>query len=1168
MKVSYAVALFLSTLAAFLLAKQMWRYHHTLQGKYFLLLVTTLAGWSFFYALFWLAGGDFWRRIWLNLAFSCSLLVPPFLVLFIQAYTNPNDTLGKQFFLILLIEPLITFAILWTDPLHGLFYRYTLPQGIVPHKGVWYWVHLSYTIALIFVALVNLLRAWLQATPASSGQFSLLFLAIAIPTLAQFSLTFFSIPFHFDFTPLTFLVSYACIAIASTWLGFPQNLPIGRSDVFERSNDLYIVLDAQDRILDINPAALQHLGYQTAHQVIGRHGNDVLACFGLCLGDCQKTLLLQQEVTLSEHPLQVFDFRFTPLYDSQGRYTGKLLVGRDISEQKKAQQAEHEQRLLAETLHDILKAINRASDFDEVLNAILDHVGRVVPFDMATFFLLDENGVAHAVCQRGYPEHLLELNPAYLHFPIHNIPNFQRMVETQSAIVVPDTHASTDWLILEGLEMIRSYVGAPMKVRGKVIGFLDLVSLTPNFYRPEHAERLQAFADEAAIGIEKFRLLEETRQRADQMTALFDIGMALTSGLEQDYILKMLFKKCKQILPIDAFYVALFEPETKTISYPLFYDAGRFLDVASRPLGEGSGLCGYIFQTRQTVYLTDVLDQQVATSFSIIHLGGEAVRSYVGVPITIGERTLGVISMQNYRPYAYSASQIRLLETIASQAAIALENARLFKELNQRVNELLTLFDIGLTITSGLNLNDIIKGLFEKCRQVLPMDAFYIALYDAETGMIEHPLVYDLGEYLQVPPCHINEKSGLSGHVIRTRQTLYIPDLLQPEVTQQYEVLIEGQPARSYLGAPMLIGNQVIGVISIQSYTPHEYGPEQIRFLETIALQAAIAIENSRLYAQAQKEILDRKLAEQRYRALFEQSHDAVMIVSFDNKVLEVNWRTVDMLGYSFEELLSMRASDIYAYPAEGLKVIEQLIAGQHVPIFETTLRTRNGEELIAEISAELVYDAQGQPLHIQKIVRDITERKKNEMALKVANTKLRSQLERIKTLQAQLREQAIRDPLTGLYNRRFMEESLQREFALARRQGTSISVLMLDIDNFKQFNDTYGHEAGDFLLKELALLLKQAVRSSDISCRYGGEEFVIIMPGAAHKQGLQRAERLCELFARKHFNFQGQRLQSTISIGVACYPLHGTAWQDLLKAADQALYAAKAAGKNCVRSA
>lgn len=1168
MKVSYALAMFFSTLAAFLLAKRMWKYRHTPEGKYFLLLIAALAGWSFFSGLFWLSGGDFWRRVWLNLTFSCALAVPPLLVLFIRAYTNPNYQPNTQIYFVLVIEPLLTLLILWTDPFHGLFYRYSLPQGIVTQKGAWFWVNSFYNIILILAALLTLLRTWLQATVASSGQFSLLFLAIAVPALAQFSLTFADIPFHFDFTPLTFLISYASIAIASIWLGFPKNLPISRSDVFERLNDLYIVLDTQDRIVDINPAALQHLGYQTAQQVIGKQGDEVLARFGLCLGDSQKTLLLQQEITFSEQPLQVFDFRITPLYDARKRYTGKLLTGRDISEQKKAQQAEHEQRLLAETLRDILNAISRASDFDEVLNAILDHVGRVVPFDMATFFLLDENGIAHAVCQRSYPQNLLEVNPAYLHFPIQSIPNFQRMVETQAAIVIPDTHTSPDWLFLEGLDMIRSYIGAPIKVRGKVIGFLDLVSLTPNFYRPEHAERLQAFADEAAIGIEKFHLLEETRQRADQMTALFDIGMALTSGLEQDYILKMLFQKCKQILPIDAFYVALVEPETQTISYPLFYDGGRFLEIAPRPLSEKAGLCGYIFRTRQTVYLTDVLDERVATSFPIIHVGGEPVRSYVGVPITIGEQTLGVISMQNYRPHAYSASQVRLLETIASQAAIALENARLFKELNQRVNELLALFDIGLTITSGLNLNDIIKGLFEKCRQVLPLDAFYIALYDAETGIIEHPLVYDLGEYLQVPPCHINEKSGLSGYVIRTRQTLYIPDLLQPEIAQQYEILVEGQPARSYLGAPMLIGNQVVGVISIQSYAPNEYGPEQIRFLETIALQAAIAIENSRLYAQAQKEILDRKLAEQRYRALFEQSHDAVMIVSFDNKVLEVNWRTVDMLGYSFEELLSMRASDIYVYPAEGLKVIEQLIAGQHVPIFETTLRTRSGEELIAEVSAELVYDVQGQPLHIQKIVRDITERKKNEMALKVANTKLRSQLERIKTLQAQLREQAIRDPLTGLYNRRFMEESLQREFALARRQGTPISLLMLDIDNFKQFNDTYGHEAGDFLLKELALLLKQEVRSSDISCRYGGEEFVVIMPGAALKQGLQRAERLCDLFARKHFNFQGQRLQSTVSIGVACYPHHGKTWQDLIKAADQAMYAAKAAGKNCVRSA
>ncbi|MCX7608313.1 MAG: diguanylate cyclase [Anaerolineales bacterium] len=1167
MNPTYASVLFFSTLVALWFARRMWQHRRTPEGKFLLLLIFSLGGWSFFYGLHWLTGQTFWRSIWMNLTLSCTLLVPPLLLLFLWAYINPSRQSYQRFVQLLLIEPVLTLVLLWTDPLHGLFYHQIPPSGIVVEKGVWFGVNSWYNTILLTIALITLGRAWMVAPISSYGHFGLLFLAVILPVLVKAGLELGLYSSSFDFTPASFIFSYISLTIASVWTGFPKILPISRAAIFDRLSDLYIVLDSQDRIVDINPAGLEKLGAKTLQEVLGKPAQQFLTPLGLSLGDNQTTLLLQQEITLSLEPLQVFDVRITPLYDGQGRYTGRLLTARDVSEQKKAQRAEREQRRLSDAVRDILNDINLASNFDEVFNAVLDRVGSVVPFDMATFLLLDDAGIAHAVCHRGYDSHHLNPPPEAFHLPLNRFSTLQRMVETQSAILIPDTHNSPDWIRIEGLERIRSYIGAPMSVRGKVIGFLDLISFTPNFYRPEHAERLQTFAAEAAIGIENFRLLRESQERAEQMKALFEIGMSLTSGLERDYILKILFQKCRHIVPADAFYVALVEPDTNTLSYPLFYDGGYFLEVPPRPYLE-SGLCGQIIQTRQSIYLPDVLDEQTSSSYPIIHLGGKQIRSYVGVPMVIGERVIGVLSMQSYQPNAYSLSQVCLLETIASQAAIALENARLFQELSQRVNEMLALFDIGLTITSGLNLNDIIRGLFEKCRQVLNMDAFYIAIYDEKTGMIEHPLVYDLGEYLNVPPCHLDERSGLSGHVIRTRKTLYLPDTHDPNVQAQYKMVIEGRPARSYLGTPMLIGNQVVGVISIQSYTPYAYGSDEIRFLETIALQAAIAIQNSRLYAQAQKEILDRRLAEQRYRALFEQSHDAVMIVSFENKYLEVNWRAVDMLGYSFEELLSMRASDIYAYPAEGLKVIEQLIAGEHVPIFETTLRKRNGEEMIAEISAELVYDLEGRPLHIQTIVRDITERKRNEMALKVANTKLRSQLERIKALQAQLREQAIRDPLTGLYNRRFLEETLQREFALARRHGTPISLLMLDIDNFKQFNDTYGHDAGDFLLKELALLLQKEVRSSDICCRYGGEEFVVIMPGAALKQGLARAQRLRQRFEEKRFPFLGKELHATLSIGVACYPKHGTTWEQVIQDADQALYKAKSAGKNCIRSA
>lgn len=170
---------------------------------------------------------------------------------------------------------------------------------------------------------------------------------------------------------------------------------------------------------------------------------------------------------------------------------------------------------------------------------------------------------------------------------------------------------------------------------------------------------------------------------------------------------------------------------------------------------------------------------------------------------------------------------------------------------------------------------------------------------------------------------------------------------------------------------------------------------------------------------------------------------------------------------------------------------------------------------------------------------------------------------------QEQLRSRAMRDALTGLYNRRFMEEALAIEQRRAMRRGTSIGVLIIDIDHFKHFNDTYGHDAGDILLRGMGALLRRAVREGDMPCRYGGEEFVVILPGAGLAGAQQRAEALRQAIAQWNPQRDGQGLgPATVSVGVAALPLHGSTWQGVLKAADEALYQSKRAGRNRVTCA
>jgi diguanylate cyclase (GGDEF)-like protein/PAS domain S-box-containing protein len=188
----------------------------------------------------------------------------------------------------------------------------------------------------------------------------------------------------------------------------------------------------------------------------------------------------------------------------------------------------------------------------------------------------------------------------------------------------------------------------------------------------------------------------------------------------------------------------------------------------------------------------------------------------------------------------------------------------------------------------------------------------------------------------------------------------------------------------------------------------------------------------------------------------------------------------------------------------------------------------------------------------------DITEQKHSEDALREANALLVNRLAEIEKLQSQLQEHAVRDYLTGLFNRRYLDETMEREVARSRRETRKLSVVMMDIDQFKGINDIYGHQAGDDVLITLGKLLTECSRSSDIACRYGGDEFVVVMLNASVEAAHKRAEEWRLAFAEQRFEVNGEQFSTTLSMGIAAYPLHGSSPRGIFQAADEALYHSK----------
>jgi diguanylate cyclase (GGDEF)-like protein/PAS domain S-box-containing protein len=303
------------------------------------------------------------------------------------------------------------------------------------------------------------------------------------------------------------------------------------------------------------------------------------------------------------------------------------------------------------------------------------------------------------------------------------------------------------------------------------------------------------------------------------------------------------------------------------------------------------------------------------------------------------------------------------------------------------------------------------------------------------------------------------------------------------------------------------------------------------------------------------QDITEREAAQKElklFRALVDESNDAIELIDSEtSRLIDVNKRACVDLGYSRDELLCLSISDIDgdSDPANA-SAIEEGLANEGFVVVESSHRRKDGSVFPVELSLRRIALDKS---YVVAVARDISERKRAEAEMQA--------------LQDLLREQAIHDPLTGLYNRRFLEESLDRELIRAKRSGACVSAIMGDLDHFKRVNDEYGHRAGDEVLRTFAKLLKANLRGSDVDCRYGGEEFLLLLPGSTNKTACERAEVLRAALAATSVPFEGADIAVTGSFGVATYPEHALTGDNLIEAADSALYAAKESGRNRVMS-
>ena len=345
---------------------------------------------------------------------------------------------------------------------------------------------------------------------------------------------------------------------------------------------------------------------------------------------------------------------------------------------------------------------------------------------------------------------------------------------------------------------------------------------------------------------------------------------------------------------------------------------------------------------------------------------------------------------------------------------------------------------------------------------------------------------------------------------------------------------------------------------------------------------ALLALYFARLNRRLKEEIQTRQAtelalgkSEERYRRLAEQSKDVIWTLDLARMRFSYMSPAVERArGFTVAEAMqqSLNEALVPSSYEQAMALLQdhlqRLTAGDCTAIsamLEIDQPHRNGGVISSEVVASFLLDSDGRPEAILGVSRDISERRAVEAQLRGANERLQNQLGEIERLQVTLQEQAIRDSLTGCFNRRYLDETLERELSRARREGYPLSLVILDLDHFKQINDTYGHQAGDEALKELAEKLHADIRQEDVLCRYGGEEFIVLMPRMPLAVAAHRAERWRQTIADIRVHFGNFELRFTTSAGVAAYPEHGKVADELTQASDLALYQAKREGRNRV---
>ncbi|NOY98475.1 MAG: GAF domain-containing protein [Chloroflexi bacterium] len=511
--------------------------------------------------------------------------------------------------------------------------------------------------------------------------------------------------------------------------------------------------------------------------------------------------------------------------------------------------AEQRRRREAETLRQVARAVSSSLELDQVLDAILTSLKQVVPYDSSSIFLL-EGDQLRLTTLRGFahPEKYLDAT-----FSADDT-LFKAVRESKTPLILPDAQMDARFKKWGDVNNARGWMGIPLIARGTVIGCITLDSLQENAYDEHDAALAQAFVHQAAAAIENAHLYQDALRAAERRAILHRVSQDIVRASqdpEQTYT--AIHEAASQLMPCNAFVISL-RDETRGDDEAVYLveDGKRF--PAQRIPREHS-LASPVIRSKKTLIIDDVetVDQSKFTQFGEQH----KVRALLAAPMRIGDKITGIISTQCYQPHVYGDEERILLEMLASHAAVAIENARLFAETQRRAREFTELYEVTQDLSGPQDLGALLETIVQRAVALLGTAFGSIYLYDETVDELELVVSYGFpSEYTHPLGIRLKRGEGMAGRVAETRQPLSVEDYQEWEGrSPQYDKV----PFSSVLEVPMLYAGKLVGVLTVNEHIPkiRQFTDADIHLLTLFATQAAGAVHSARLHKQTRRRLSD-----------------------------------------------------------------------------------------------------------------------------------------------------------------------------------------------------------------------------------------------------------------------------------------------------------------------